>query len=96
MAITYRAFDPNTDHPGMVELHNQVYPEQPLTLEERLESERLVSPETRCERWVAMQGDMTLNFGMAIHVGDVPNKFFIVCWVRSKVSNRVVHSERKE
>ena len=89
MDITYRVFDPNTDHPGMVELHNQVYPEQPLTLEERLESERLVSPETIRERWVAIQGDTMLGFGMAIHVaGDVPGQFFIVCWVHRDFRGR--------
>jgi mycothiol synthase len=82
MDITYRAFDPNTDQPGVVELHNQIYPEQPITLEERLEFENLVPPETIRQRWAAVQSETMLGFAMTIrYPGDAPGQFFIVCWV---------------
>jgi mycothiol synthase len=82
MDIIYRAFDPNTDQPGVVELHNQIYPEQPITLEERLEFENLVPPETIRERWVAVHDETMLGFAMTIwYPGDPPGQFFIVCWV---------------
>jgi RimJ/RimL family protein N-acetyltransferase len=86
MDITFRAFDPNIDHPGMVELHNQIFPERPLTLEERLENERLVSPEMVRQRTIGIRAGALVAMVAAGHApGNPMGEFFINCWISREV-----------
>jgi mycothiol synthase len=82
MAITYRAFDPNTDMSGLHEMHNHIYPERTLTLEELLEFERVTSPKVIRKRMVAIHDGRMVGFATASYTpGDPVGDFFIVCWV---------------
>jgi mycothiol synthase len=82
MDITYRAFDPNTDMSGLHEMHNHIYPERTLTLEELLEAERVTSTEVIRQRMIATHDNRMVGFAMALHTpGDPVGDFFIVCWV---------------
>jgi hypothetical protein len=72
MAITYRAFDPNTDMSGLHEMHNHIYPERTLTLEELLEFERVTSPKVIRKRMVAIHDGRMVGFATASYTPGDP------------------------
>ena len=45
------------DFPGIVSLHNTVYPDMPATVDDYIEDEKNRDPKCKFQRWVAVQDD---------------------------------------